>query len=513
MYKAEATKLILKDKKTFILFLLIFAMVFSACNYNSGERPEGWTEETHSSDATPNYNIVFTQDEVKRIDITISSFNWNLMLWDLTSLIGLLGWTSNLQFPLQMEEACEEKQFADNCSGNIGPFDFDGICVSLDDGPLLCAPVNDVIEDPTLIDREPLFSPCTVAFENKTWQHVGIRFKGNSSLALPWGSGSMKLPFSLNFDKFEDQYPEIDDQRFFGFDKLSLCNNSRDDSLLREKVTGDLFRAAGVPAPRTAFYRLYIDFGNGPFYFGLYTMTERPEKPMFETQFNTSTNGNLYKPEGPGAHWTVFDEEFFEKKTNEEDADWSDVKSAIDALNASQDNATAWRAGLEKVFNVHGFIKWLAVNTIIQNWDTYGNMTHNYYLYTNPGDNLIHWIPWDNNEALKSTSGVLAPLLLDLKNVDDSWPLIRFLMDDIKYHAVYISYLKEVIEAIYDVESMQTRFEKEHKLIEPYVTGLEGEEEGYTLLKDTIDFHTALEELNEHVVKRNKDVLEFLQNN
>jgi spore coat protein H len=49
------------------------------------------------------------------------------------------------------------------------------------------------------------------------------------------------------------------------------------------------------------------------------------------------------------------------------------------------------------------FLKYLAVNTIIQNWDTYGRMTHNYYLYNNPDNNLLTWIPWDNNEALQNS--------------------------------------------------------------------------------------------------------------
>ena len=39
-----------------------------------------------------------------------------------------------------------------------------------------------------------------------------------------------------------------------------------------------------------------------------------------------------------------------------------------------------WRANLETVFDTDVFLKYLAVNTVVQNWDTYGRMTHNYYL-------------------------------------------------------------------------------------------------------------------------------------
>ena len=42
---------------------------------------------------------------------------------------------------------------------------------------------------------------------------------------------------------------------------------------------------------------------------------------------------------------------------------------------------------LEAHFNVRAYLKLLAVNQTMQNWDTYGAMTHNYYLYGDPDDN------------------------------------------------------------------------------------------------------------------------------
>ena len=97
-----------------------------------------------------------------------------------------------------------------------------------------------------------------------------------------WGAGCRELPFRLDFDEFEDQHPEIEDQRFYGFQKLSLNNGFADSSLVREKVMNDLLRASGVPAARAAFYRVYVDHGEGSTYFGLYTVVEVPDDPMFE---------------------------------------------------------------------------------------------------------------------------------------------------------------------------------------------------------------------------------------
>ncbi len=50
----------------------------------------------------------------------------------------------------------------------------------------------------------------------------------------------------------------------------------------------------------TAFYTLYVDYGEGPVYFGVYTMVEEVDDTVLETQF-ADDDGNLYKPDGDGA--------------------------------------------------------------------------------------------------------------------------------------------------------------------------------------------------------------------
>ena len=58
-----------------------------------------------------------------------------------------------------------------------------------------------------------------------------------------------------------------------------------DDSLMRDKIVTEIFCDAGVPAPRASFYQVYIDKGNGPEYFGLYTMIEDVGDTMLSSQF------------------------------------------------------------------------------------------------------------------------------------------------------------------------------------------------------------------------------------
>jgi hypothetical protein len=321
--------------------------------------------------------------------------------------------------------------------------------------------------------------------------------------------GSHKLPFRLDFDQFEDVYPEMTNQTFFGFKKLTLSSNFSDMSLIREKVVADMFRDFGVPAPMTAFYRLFIDHGDGPTYFGLYTMVEPPYYPMLYDQFGDD-GGNLYKPKGGGADFVTFDEVSFPKHTNIEETDWSDVIAVFEALHASRNDADAWKSSLEEIFNVEGFLQWLAANMVMQNWDTYGNMAQNYYLYSNSRGGRVHWIPWDNNMALNDLFGLHPPLSLGLSEVTNEWPLIRYLIDDPEYWGIYKSFVGDFVNTTFNIADTQRRYQEAHDLIAPYVVGPEGENPGYTFVFAPHLFYNELDYLFDHLDGRHEAVEDFL---
>ena len=89
-----------------------------------------------------------------------------------------------------------------------------------------------------------------------------------------WRSGTGKLPLKLDFDEFEDEYPEINNQRFYGFKQLSLANGYKDASLMRDAASAQILEDAGLLVAETAFYEVILDYGEGPVSLGLYTMIE-----------------------------------------------------------------------------------------------------------------------------------------------------------------------------------------------------------------------------------------------
>lgn len=479
------------------------------------DKTSSWNETTHGNDAKPDYSVVFPQDSVNRIDITLSAEAWTALQTEMTDQFGSQGQGQGFGNLGQMPAGPDTNGQQPNSPQNQQPPE------GRPQGPGNFQPGGNGM-GAMLNFGDTSYVQSTITFNGETWDSVGFRYSGNSTLQNSWRSGTQKISFRLDFDEFEEENPDIANQRFYGFKQISFKSNAMDSSYLREKVVADIFRDSGVTASQTAFYEVYVDFGEGPQYFGLYTAVEIVDDTVIETQFSDDS-GNVYKPEGTGAAFIAgtFTEESFEKQTNASDADWSDIQAVFSALHSDlrTSDPAAWRAGLESVFDVDAFLHWLAVDTIIQNWDTYGAMAHNYYLYTDPEDGLVTWIPWDNNMALSAKTGGPGggggnrrgpgggARELDLSTVTDQWPLIRFLIDDPVYLAKYNQYLEETIQGAFQPEKLAATYQKYHDLIAPFVLK---ETEGFTQLDSIESFNQSVTELVNHANNRYDAVVEYL---
>jgi hypothetical protein len=505
-------------------------------------RPSGWVEATHGADAPPDYATLFDTERVQRIDVRIEPEPFARMQSDLQALLAERPAPPMDPFCGEAAEAvpCMLPEFLGGGVGTCGSFGA-GNWVCLPDGPPGAVPgapsdapfdagaadagagdagVADAGADApaalpgpgappmggpgfgsgplNLLSADPIYVPVEVRFDGQVWSEVGMRYKGNSSLAA---GGTGKLPFRLNFDRYEDEHPEILDQRFHGFKEMTFSSNWSDDSQLRELFANEVLRDRGIPAARASFYRVYVDVGSGPEYWGLYTMIEDPsDGAMLDDQLGSS-RGNLYKPDGPGADWTEFDATGFAKKNNEAEADWSDVQAAIAALHAPVTAPEEWRQALEAVFDVDGFLTWLAVNTVIVNWDTYGALAHNYYLYGDPSRNgQLRWIPWDHNLSMSAgfgffggAQGATPEQEIFHTQVGEEWPLISKLLADPVYAARYRERVPHALEGLFEVDAAAARLRQLHASIEPYVTGAEGERPSHTTISSPAAFAAAID--------------------
>jgi hypothetical protein len=470
------------------------------------------TDPANSNQMEPDYATVFPQDKVNTLEITLTKTNWEAIKADMVSKAGYdfgtratqtgggnMGGGGNID--------------STRAPGGTLPGGGGGTPPNGNGGAAPGGNAGGGALD--IIPGDPIWVKSTVKFNDKEWKNVGFRLKGNSSLSQAWGSGIYKLPFKLEFDQFEDEIAEVKDQRFYGFKEFSMSPGQGDNSLMRDKIVNDLFRDAGIPAAKTAFYKIYIDFGDGLKYCGVYTMVEVIDDSMIKTQFGEKS-GNIYKPE---SNFSTFTQSLFEKKSNETAGDYSDVQAVITALNATTrtTNASLWRTNLEKSFDVDHFLKYLAINNTIVNWDAYGAMAHNYYLYTPLNTGKVTWIPWDFNLSMTgstSTAGGNAQgnsmgrgVSLEMSEVTASWPLIRYLADDATYLAKYKTYVKDFNEKYFQANRMSGIIDKEANLISAAVSQ---EVASYSYLSNYANFTTAVAQLKQHVATRNQSVNVYL---
>lgn len=305
-------------------------------------RSPGWIDSSHSNGFPPDTIDAFP-DTLRTITLRVAKPSWDAMM----------------------------KRMADSC-GRFGT-------------PTTCqAAEHDHVDNAAL-----LWVTGDLEADGQVWKNVGIRLKGNNSLSTTWADRKYSLPFRVTMDKFEDSLPVTKNQRFHGFKKLSLYNTAQDGSDIREAVAGEIFRGAGVPSVLSVPVRVKLVHGDTARDLGAYTLVEVPDAPLLNRWFGEDS-GHLYKPMSDLSAFV--DSEFFDEDLV---TDFVDVKALITALNASTRTSApaVWRAGLERVFDVRAWIRWLAISSAIGNWDSYGENAHNYYLYNDAG--VLRWITYD----------------------------------------------------------------------------------------------------------------------
>ncbi|MBI1922927.1 CotH kinase family protein [Candidatus Poribacteria bacterium] len=306
----------------------------------------------------------------------------------------------------------------------------------------------------------------TVIYGNEVYRDVGVRFKGNSSVAL--SLESLKKPYKLDFDRF------VEGQTFHGFKKLNFSNSTLDPSFMREKLAYDLLRKAGVPAPEATFAKLYLSV-DGKYenaYIGLYVMVEQVDKRFLQRAFGNS-KGLLVERESLGDiaelgdAWES-DKDAFSIKSKKNRSDPSRLIQFVKFLHQAPDEE--FEAGIEQFLNVDSFLMWLAVNTLLTNLDSYAGMGHNYYLYLNEATRRFEFIPKDLNYAFGNFSLAGAPerrLNFDIYHpYTGKKILIERLLQIAKYQEQYLTYMGQLIDGPFHPDVMHAEIDQLYALIQ-----------------------------------------------
>ena len=237
------------------------------------------------------------------------------------------------------------------------------------------------------------YQNTTVEIDGNVLLEVGVRQKGFSSNFFV---STTKKPLKLKFNEF------IEDREFDGVRRLNLMNGVGDPALIKDKLAYDMFRFHGIPGPRVAHTKLFIN----DVYWGVYGMIEQIDKRYLKRNF-ADDDGNLWKNQGNSdLSWLGEnpDNYTFELQTNEEENDWSKFLGFVDFINNATD--IEFENDFTDIFHLDEYLRIVAIDVLINNWDSYHEHGRNWYMYHEPKSNKMHWMPWDYNFAFdRATNG------------------------------------------------------------------------------------------------------------
>ena len=279
---------------------------------------------------------------------------------------------------------------------------------------------------------------------------AGLRYKGNLSFARSSAAAPLFANFKLKFDVHGTKGTWDGEKTF------NLHAGVVDTSKMRDAVAYAIFRAAGVPAPRTAYAELIVTV---PGVYqetsaGLFTLIEDVNNRLLERLLPPG-NGLLMKPEGARGGVGLLSESwasYIQTYRPDRDATAHEQQRVIEfGRLISQTNVELFRSRIGSFLDIDEFLRFIAVNAFIVNTDSYLRGGHNFYLYLDPADDKFRFLPWDQDLAMGRGGGGPAPpanafnSALDiLRPAGTDQPLIYWLLDDPAVYARYTTILREL---------------------------------------------------------------------
>ena len=308
---------------------------------------------------------------------------------------------------------------------------------------------------------------CNVLVNGLAINNVGVRMKGNSSFTHP----NNKKPFKISFDEY------VSGQRWNGEKSVSLNNCWNDPTLMREKIHLDICRAAGIPAPRCNFVKLYINDS----LFGLYSMVESVDKIFMAQRFGNS-NGTYFKAvDGRDTGTQVFSDfrwygydstayfDKYENKTSSILTSWRRLISNIDTLTHSAVLETTYPL-LTNMSNVY---KATAMDNMLGNYDSYMHSGRNFYVYFNTATSKMEWVIWDVSLTFGAMpgTGITNMETLPITYVIDTAqrPLIGRIMNNSTLKNEYLLALCNLHKTYFSSTYLNPRIDSIANIIRPYV--------------------------------------------
>ena len=231
--------------------------------------------------------------------------------------------------------------------------------------------------------------------DGQTAKNIGIRYKGNGTYFD--GAASGKVSLKLDFAEY------VKGQRLGTLKKVNLHSNITDATWMNEVLAFQLFRDAGVPAPRTSYARVYITVQGrqDKAYAGLYSLVENPDEE-FVTARGLPKAGAIFKPVATnvfadlGPDWKRYNQTY-DPKTTLTDGQKQRVIDFARLVTSASDAQFANEVG--NYLDLDETARYLAVVVFLSDMDGLLGPGQNYYLYLDPRTQRFSFMAWDQDHS------------------------------------------------------------------------------------------------------------------
>ncbi|WP_437730094.1 CotH kinase family protein [Sorangium sp. So ce1335] len=288
--------------------------------------------------------------------------------------------------------------------------------------------------------------PATVTVDGTTLEMSAVRkkgFLGSASLSKP----SLKVSF--------DEY--VDGREHAGLAGLTLNNARQDPSLIKTCLAFKIFRDAGLPASRCNFAHVTVNGED----LGIYAHVEPVGKRLIKRHFQDAS-GDLYEGQISDFRdgWTAT----YEKKTNEDDPDRSELDAVAAALLASDAELDAT---LGAVLDIGTFRRYWATEALIAAWDGYAGNTNNHHVYFDPASGKMFFLPWGPDMSFDEADPVGAPGRP--QSVSARGAIADRLYKTPELRAAYAEAMKDLLATAWDEDALLLEIDRMERLLSPYV--------------------------------------------
>jgi hypothetical protein len=287
--------------------------------------------------------------------------------------------------------------------------------------------------------------PATVTIDGERLEEVGVRKKGYV------GSVSRVRPaLKISFDEYEPG------REAFGLERLTLNNNLPDTSQLDTCLAFQVFRDAGLAAPRCNWAHVTVNGQD----LGIYSNVESVRRRFLGRHFEDQ-GGNLYEGSLSDLR-DIWIDNYEDKGGN--DGDRSDLLALEEAASAGDADLLA---ALDPLLDVDEFLTFWAAEVLVGHWDGYSGNQNNHFLYRDPAAGKFHFLPWGPDSAFGDRNIFLPPTIP--RSVWANSILTRRLYALDETHRRYQDRLRELLDTVWDEPALLAEIDRVRAMIEPHV--------------------------------------------